>query len=238
VRARTGTITGLIGPNGAGKTTLFNVCSGIVAPASGAVRMGTVSLSHKGPAARARLGIGRTFQQVQLAESLSVQGNVRLGVEAGLVGANPMRQLVAPSGDRRLVTERAAAAIELCGITSIADEPVRSLPTGQRRLVELARALSGSYSILLLDEPSSGLDHAETEAFGQILRHVQAERGTGIVLVEHDMSLVMDICDYIYVLDFGELIFEGSPADVRSSPIVQAAYLGDPKSQVEGRTRA
>lgn len=239
LRARSGAITGLIGPNGAGKTTMFNVCSGIITPAAGEIRLGELNLSGKGPAARARLGIGRTFQQVQLADSLSVQENVRLGVEAGLVGANPLHQLIASSGDRRLVSERADEAMSVCGISTIADVPVGSLPTGQRRLVELARALAGCYSILLLDEPSSGLDHAETAEFGRILRRVQAERAMGILLVEHDMSLVMDICDYIYVLDFGALIFEGSPAEVRNSPVVQAAYLGDADAfTAKGRSSA
>ena len=102
-----------------------------------------------------------------------------------------------------------------------------SLSTGQRRLVELARCLAGPFELLLLDEPSSGLDHAETQRFGQILKRVVAEREIGILLVEHDMSLVLDICQHIYVLDFGELIFQGSPAEVMNSPIVQAAYLGD-----------
>lgn len=237
VKAATGRITGLIGPNGAGKTTMFNVCSGIITPSDGQVRLGEVELTGKGPAARARLGIGRTFQQVQLAESLTVGENVRLGVEAGLVGANPVRQLFGSAADRRRIAGRALDALDLCGIVDIADVVVRSLPTGQRRLVELARALAGAYSILLLDEPSSGLDPTETAAFGAILRQVRAELGLGIVLVEHDMSLVMDICDYIYVLDFGVLIFEGDPVQVRSSPLVQAAYLGEPKeieSAVEG----
>jgi ABC-type branched-subunit amino acid transport system ATPase component len=116
----------------------------------------------------------------------------------------------------------------LCGIESIKDSRVGALSTGQRRLVELARCLAGPYRILLLDEPSAGLDRAETARFGQILRHVVAERGVGIVLVEHDMSLVLEICEEIFVLDFGRLIFRGSPAQVRASELVQHAYLGVP----------
>jgi ABC-type branched-subunit amino acid transport system ATPase component len=114
----------------------------------------------------------------------------------------------------------------LAGITDLADRPVAALSTGQRRLAELARCLAGQFDMLLLDEPSSGLDGAETERFGEILARVVAERGVGILLVEHDMALVMTICDYVYVLDFGTQIFAGTAADVSSSDIVRAAYLG------------
>jgi len=117
--------------------------------------------------------------------------------------------------------------MELCEITDIADVPAVSLSTGQRRLVELARCLAGPFGLLLLDEPSSGLDRTETARFGEILKRVVADRGTGILLVEHDMSLVLEICEDIYVLDFGELIFEGTPDEAVASPIVKAAYLGD-----------
>ena len=114
----------------------------------------------------------------------------------------------------------------LAGIADLADRPVAALSTGQRRLVELARCLAGEFDVLLLDEPSSGLDGAETERFGEILTRVVAERGVGILLVEHDMALVMNICDYVHVLDFGTKIFEGTTADVSSSDTVRAAYLG------------
>lgn len=114
----------------------------------------------------------------------------------------------------------------LAGITDLADRPVAVLSTGQRRLVELGRCLAGQFDVVLLDEPSSGLDRAETEQFGEILAQVVAERETGILLVEHDMALVMSVCDYVYVLDFGTKIFEGTAADVSSSPAVRAAYLG------------
>ena len=116
--------------------------------------------------------------------------------------------------------------MRLCGVSHLAHAKAGDLSTGQRRLVELARALAGSFDVLLLDEPSSGLDRVETEAFGRVLQRVVRERGTAILLVEHDMSLVMDICEYIYVLDFGQLVFEGTPAEVSASAIVRAAYLG------------
>jgi ABC-type branched-subunit amino acid transport system ATPase component len=116
--------------------------------------------------------------------------------------------------------------MQLAGVASLADRQAALLTSGERRLVELARALAGSFDVILLDEPSSGLDQTETRRFGEVLVHVVAERGTGLLLVEHDMALVMEVCEYIYVMDFGRIIFEGAPAEVRASEIVQAAYLG------------
>jgi len=129
--------------------------------------------------------------------------------------------------ENRLVDARTTEAFALCGIAELASEIVSTLPTGQRRLVELARCLAGAFTILLLDEPSSGLDAGETEAFGELLRRVVDERGIGILLIEHDLSLTMRVCDELYVLDFGKLIHEGTPASARESAAVQAAYLGD-----------
>ncbi|WP_454200058.1 ABC transporter permease subunit [Nocardia sp. Marseille-Q1738] len=226
--ARTGRITGLIGPNGAGKTTTFDACTGLVQADAGEVRLQDRVISRVSTSRRARLGIGRTFQRTELFDSLTVAENVAMGAEGPLAGANPLAQLFAAHGHVRRVRAAAASAMALCGIESIKDSRVGALSTGQRRLVELARCLAGPYRILLLDEPSAGLDRAETARFGQILRHVVAERGVGIVLVEHDMSLVLEICEEIFVLDFGRLIFRGSPAQVRASEVVQHAYLGVP----------
>ncbi|HYH49869.1 MAG TPA: ATP-binding cassette domain-containing protein, partial [Acidimicrobiia bacterium] len=129
-------------------------------------------------------------------------------------------------GERSEVREAAATAIERCGLAELARREAGTLSTGQRRLVELARALAGRFTLLLLDEPSSGLDRAETEVFGEILTGVLAEREIGVLLVEHDMALVMGVCRYLYVLDFGQLIFQGTPAEVQASDEVRAAYLG------------
>lgn len=225
--ARTGRIIGLIGPNGAGKTTTFDACTGLV-QASGEVRLQNRVISRASTAHRARLGIGRTFQRTELFDSLTVAENVAIGAEGPLAGANPLAQLVAAPGHYHKTRTAAASAMALCGIECLAHSRVGALSTGQRRLVELARCLAGPYRILLLDEPSAGLDRSETALFGQILRHVVAARGVGIVLVEHDMSLVLEICDEIFVLDFGHLIFRGSPAQVRASEVVQHAYLGEP----------
>jgi ABC-type branched-subunit amino acid transport system ATPase component/ABC-type branched-subunit amino acid transport system permease subunit len=224
--AASGRITGLIGPNGAGKTTTFNACSGLIRPNSGKVFVNGVDVSHSGPARRARLGIGRTFQQVELFDSHTVMENVELGLEANMAGSRIRTQLFSGKRDRQLIKLRASQAIELCGLEALAAMEVGSLSTGQQRLVELARCLAGPYGLLLLDEPSSGLDRVETQAFGRILRRVVEERGIGILLVEHDMSLVMDVCQDIYVMDFGTMIFHGSEREVRESDLVQAAYLG------------
>ena len=221
-----GSITGLVGPNGAGKTTTFNACSGLVRPSDGAVMLHGRDVTSLGPSGRSRLGLGRSFQRVELFSSLTVRENVALGREASLAGANPARQLVSSSGQRATVRRAVEDAIELTGIGPLADLQAGLLPTGQRRMVELARVLAGPFDLLLLDEPSSGLDANETRRFGEILTGAIAEWGVGILLVEHDMSLVRQVCQRIYVLDFGEMIFEGSAADMLASPIVRSAYLG------------
>ncbi|MQY31116.1 ABC transporter permease subunit [Nocardia aurantia] len=225
--ARPGAITGLIGPNGAGKTTTFNACSGLNRPTSGRIMLHGSDIARLGPSRRARRGLGRTFQRTELFDSLTVRQNVAMGCEAAAAGGNPLAHL---AGSRRATRHRDTAtdeALELTGITHLADTQAGLLPIGMRRLVELARVLAGPFDLLLLDEPSSGLDAHETEEFGRVLRTVVGTRGTGILLVEHDMTLIRDICDHVYVLDFGTLIFEGSPADMHTSPQVRAAYLGD-----------
>ena len=229
--APVGRITGLIGPNGAGKTTLFNVASGLLRPAAGTLRLHGADLSALDPAARARRGLGRTFQKMELFDSLTARANVSLGREAGQAGRRPWRHVAQTRTESRSRGAAAEQAMALAGITDLADRPVAALSTGQRRLVELARCLAGEFDVLLLDEPSSGLDGAETERFGEVLTRVVAERGVGILLVEHDMALVMNICDYVHVLDFGTKIFEGTTADVSSSGTVRAAYLGTEPAQ-------
>jgi ABC-type branched-subunit amino acid transport system ATPase component/branched-subunit amino acid ABC-type transport system permease component len=232
--APTGQITGLIGPNGAGKTTTFNVCSGFQHPVHGRVLIDGRNVTRLGPAARARVGLGRTFQHLELFDSLSVRENVMLGAEGRFARANPARHLFAGPDQHRTSITNTAAAIELCELTELADSPVATLATGQRRLADLARCLAGNPRILLLDEPSSGLDRVETRRFADILRRVIVERGVGILIVEHDLSLVLDVCNSIYVLDFGEMLFQGTPEEVVASPVVQAAYLGEPASEANG----
>jgi ABC-type branched-subunit amino acid transport system ATPase component len=232
LEAPTGRLTGLIGPNGAGKTTTFNALCGLLRPSAGSIHLFGEDIGHLSPPARAQRGLGRTFQRMELFDSLSVTQNVALGREAGMAGSQPLRHLFATRAERAAVSEAVAEAMELCDLAGLASRRVGAISTGQRRLVELARAIAGNFRILLLDEPSSGLDVNETKRFGAILGEVIARRGTGILLVEHDMSLVMEVCEYLYVIDFGQPIFEGTPADVAASEVVRAAYLGSEDLEV------
>jgi ABC-type branched-subunit amino acid transport system ATPase component len=229
VGAEPGRITGLIGPNGAGKTTIFNVICGFLKPDEGVVLLGGVDIGRESPARRSRLGLGRTFQRMELFRSLSVRENVALAAEASHIGNDPLTQLGIRARGRAVRTDVAAITeelIEATGLAPVADRLAAEISTGQGRLVELARALARRPRILLLDEPSSGLDVKESEAFGELLQRLVNEHGIGILMIEHDMSLVLRICDPIYVLDFGRPLMTGSPAEVRASEIVRDAYLG------------
>ena len=163
---------------------------------------------------------------MELFVSLTVEENVAVAVEAGIAGRSPLRQFASTAAERREVGQRVADALDVCGLTAVAARQAGSLSTGQRRMVELARAHAAQFGVLLLDEPSSGLDSRESVALGTIIRRWVDELDRGVLLVEHDMELVMTVCDHIYVLDFGRLIFEGSPTEVRRSDVVAAAYLG------------
>jgi ABC-type branched-subunit amino acid transport system ATPase component len=226
LHAPCGRITGLIGPNGAGKTTTFNACTGLLRPTSGSISLDGTDVTRFPTQRRSQIGLGRTFQRMELFESLTVRDNVSIGREALLAGSKPWNHVWCSRRARVDIETSTQEALEQCGIVDLAEEPVGSLSTGARRLVELARSLAGTGRLLLLDEPSSGIDHRETERFGATLLRLVADRGAGILLVEHDMDLVMRVCDYIYVLDFGRLLFEGTPVEVRTSEIVRHAYLG------------
>jgi ABC-type branched-subunit amino acid transport system ATPase component len=226
LRAPVGAITGLIGPNGAGKTTTFNACTGLVRPTSGSVHLFGTDVTHAPPQVRAQHGLGRTFQRMELFDSLLVRENVALGKEAGMAGSRPWRHLRSSRSNAAVVRRAAEAAMEQCGISDLAGRRPADLSTGQRRLVELARCIAGDFTVMLLDEPSSGLDKTETAQFGHILRSLVADGTVAILIVEHDMSLVLGICDHIQVLDFGKPVFAGTPQDVARSEIVRAAYLG------------
>jgi ABC-type branched-subunit amino acid transport system ATPase component len=224
--ARGSSITGLIGPNGAGKTTTFNACTGLVSLATGRVMLGERSLNGLATSARAKAGLGRTFQRMELFDSMTVAENVALGPTAVFSGRTPWGQLRGSKRERREIFERAESAMQRCGIDHLAGHHAGVISTGQRRLVELARAIASPFQFLLLDEPSSGLDVPETEAFGRILLDYVAETAVGVLLVEHDMALVAAVCSEMYVLDFGRLIYSGTTDDTLSSDIVRAAYLG------------
>jgi ABC-type branched-subunit amino acid transport system ATPase component len=161
-----------------------------------------------------------------LCDSMTVADNIALGKEAGLAGGNPLRQVYASRSERSAVRQAVSTAIERCGIAGISGRQCGSLSTGQRRLVELARVIAGGFSVILLDEPSSGLDSSETARFGDILQSLHAQGDIAILLVEHDISLVRSVCAYCYVLDFGELICEGKTEEVLASDVVRDAYLG------------
>ena len=211
----TGHVTGLIGPNGAGKTTLFNVITGLQEPTGGRVTLDERELTDAKPHQRARAGIGRTFQRLETFGSLSVRDNV-------LVAAEMRRGW---SRERFGVQELVEEIITRVGLDAVSEERVDQLPTGTARLVELARALASKPRVLLLDEPSSGLNENETRTLGALLREL-AESGLGVLLVEHDMSFVMGTCEHIHVLDFGRIIANGTPTEIQANPAVRSAYLG------------
>jgi ABC-type branched-subunit amino acid transport system ATPase component len=227
IAAPLGSVTGLIGPNGAGKTTLFNACNGLLRPSDGTIELLGQDVTGASVGARARLGLGRTFQKMEICDGMTVRRNVLLGRLCRSIGANPLRQFASSRTQRAALRRATDEALELCGITDLAERPASALSTGQRRLLELARVVCGGFEVLLLDEPSSGLDEEETSRFGEVLEALVADRGVGILLVEHDMSLVMKVCRRISVLDFGRLVFEGEPVEVQASPVVRAAYLGE-----------
>jgi branched-chain amino acid transport system ATP-binding protein len=210
-----GTVTGLIGPNGAGKTTCFNAICGLQTINSGRISFDGTDMTGLKPHKRARLGIARTFQRLEIFGSLSVRENV-------LAAAEIRRRW---SHDRSNAGADADALLALVGLTPLAGRSADTLPTGQARLLELARSLATRPRLLLLDEPSSGLSDTESEELGDLLCQL-AEGGMGVLLVEHDMELVMRICTNIHVLDFGAVLMAGTPAEVRADDRVRAAYLG------------
>jgi branched-chain amino acid transport system ATP-binding protein len=210
-----GQVTGLIGPNGAGKTTLFNAVCGLQVPDRGRIVLDDRDITSLKPYQRARLGLGRTFQRLEVFGSLSVYDNV-------LVAADVQRGRDGHSADARAT---AAEILKLVGLRSIARTRADQLPTGQARLLELGRALAAEPRVLLLDEPSSGLDEGETDELAALLDTLTG-RGQAVLLVEHDVELVMRACQRIHVLDFGSILAAGTPNDIRDNPAVQAAYLG------------
>ena len=213
--AEPGVVTGLIGPNGAGKTTLFNVITGLLPPNQGRIRLGDKDVTRLSPTRRARRGLGRTFQRLELFSLLSVRENIRVAADVRKGW----------SRDKDNPAEVVESIIERVGLTHVADARVDSLPTGQCRLVELGRCLATKPKVLLLDEPASGQDETETEQFAGLLREL-ADEGMVVVLVEHDVQLVMSICRTVHVLDFGRIIASGTPAEIQTDQAVLAAYLG------------
>jgi len=221
-----GGVTAIIGPNGAGKTTLFNVISGFASPSEGSVHFGGEAITGLAPHIIAARGLVRTFQLVQLFETLTVLENVKVGrhlhTNGGLLNAlTPFRgRAMEPD-----VEQTARDLLRKAGLESQAEALAGALPYGQKRLLEIARALAAEPKLLLLDEPAAGLSHVETARLSDLIRTVAAS-GMTVLLIEHDMGFVMTIADRVAVLDFGKLIATGTPREVQRDPDVIAAYLG------------
>jgi ABC-type branched-subunit amino acid transport system ATPase component len=230
------TIVGLVGPNGAGKTTLFQVVSGLLRPQQGEVFLGGRRITKFTPAKRARLGLARTFQQLELFMGLTVREHVVLGYRIRYERNRLWSDLLTAGAlhpDAREEKERVDYLVDLLGLTSVAKTPAASLPLGTARRVEVARALATGPSVVLLDEPSSGLDAHETSQLAAGLRRVVEEEKVSMLLVEHDVAMVLGLSSFVSVLDFGIAIAQGTPDQIRADPAVRAAYLGDDEA-VEG----
>jgi branched-chain amino acid transport system ATP-binding protein len=220
-----GAIVGLVGPNGAGKTTLFGVLSGILVPDSGSVLLQDRDVSRDSPQRRARAGLARTFQRTELFSDLTVREHLVLAHHARHTRPRLWRDLLG-RGPRATPAE-VEDLLGLLGLRDVADRRAWSVPLGTGRLVEVGRALATDPAVILLDEPSSGLDVHETEQLAATLRSARQQRGVALVLVEHDLDLVLGMCDRVDVLDFGEMIASGPPGVIREDQRVRAAYIGD-----------
>ncbi|HEX6310339.1 MAG TPA: ABC transporter ATP-binding protein [Acidimicrobiia bacterium] len=222
-----GELVGLIGPNGAGKTTFFNCLLGMERPDTGVVLFGGRDVTTLPVYKRARLGIGRTFQRLEVFVGLSVREHFLLADRAHRGDAPLWRDLLRLSRTTSEEAARADRMLDMLGITNLADKPVESLSLGRSRLVELGRALMTEPRLLLLDEPSSGLDRTETAALASRLARITNEEGTAVLLVEHDIELVQEVVSRMFVLDFGTVIAAGATGDVLDDATVRKAYLGD-----------
>ncbi len=220
-------VTAVIGPNGAGKTTLFNLISGFLPPSAGRITFEGRDITGRPPAEIAAAGLVRTFQLVKLFEDLSVLDNVKVGChlqgKAGLLAA--LLRSASTRREEAAVDARARELLDFAGLSAFADEPASGLPYGRQRMLELARAMAAGPRLILLDEPAAGLNTEESAALARIIRRI-AEDGTSVLLIEHDMTLVMNTADRVVVVDFGRKIAQGTPAEVRADPAVIAAYLG------------
>jgi branched-chain amino acid transport system ATP-binding protein len=223
-----GAICGLIGPNGAGKTTLFNCISRLYDPGAGSIVFDGRPLLSCSRHELASLGIARTFQNVALFSTMSVRENVCVGAHAVARGGFLVNALAMPQAKReeKRIAERADALIEEFGLEAVADRPAGALPFGVRKRVELARALAKQPKLLLLDEPAGGLNHSEVDGLADEIRAIRDRRGVAVLLVEHHMNLVMRVSDQVVALDFGRVIANGRPDEVRRHPEVMRAYLG------------
>jgi branched-chain amino acid transport system ATP-binding protein len=221
-----GEIFGLVGPNGAGKTTLFNCLCGQLRPDGGSVRFAGQPIDSLPTYRRARLGIGRTFQRIEVFPELSVREHLSVAARAHRGDGTLWKDLLNLSKPKPDEVETVERVLDMVRLQDVADTPVAALSLGHCRLVELGRALAGEPRLLMADEPSSGLDVQETKALADTLRHVRQEHGTAVLLVEHDLDMVAQVVDKVIVLDFGQQIAAGTLDEVLADPVVRKAYLG------------
>jgi len=223
---KAGEIFGLVGPNGAGKTTLFNCLCGQLRPDGGSIRFDGNLIDRLSTYRRARLGIGRTFQRIEVFPELTVRDHLFVAVRAQRGDGALWKDLLNLSRPKPEEVETVDRVLDLVGLQDVAGTPVAALSLGHCRLVELGRALAGKPRILMADEPSSGLDVQETRALADTLCQVREEHGTAVLLVEHDLDMVAQVVDRVVVLDFGQQIAAGTLDEVLADPVVRKAYLG------------
>ncbi len=221
-------IAGLIGPNGAGKTTVFNLLTNVYTPTKGVVLLDGVDIRGKSTAQLNRMGIARTFQNIRLFKDLSVEDNVRIGLHNAFEYSLASAMLRLPSywKSERLAHETAMGLLSIFDMQSLADKPAGSLPYGAQRRLEIVRALATKPKLLLLDEPAAGMNPSETSELMENIKRIRDMFEIAILLIEHDMNLVMGICEGIAVLNYGRIIAKGTPEQIKSNPVVIEAYLG------------